>query len=154
MPLIHNQVSKWGATNAETRLRYQEPSNPIVQGLWALEHRISPSHPWTTSYSFTMTEFLPQDFDVMNWARSTQKTSFFTYKIICVKMVCDEEVEDLVGVVILENQKFKKRINGEVKDTFECKSEDERVNVLSEHFGIKFAERERVGIQGSVTELR
>ena len=154
MPLIEGQISRWRATDAETRLRYQEPSNPIVQGLWVLEHRISPTHPWTSSYSFTMTEFLPQDFEVMSYSTSTQKTSFFTYKILCVKMIWDKGLKDVVGVIILDGARFKMRIKGEVTDSFECRSEDERVKVLNEHFGINLLERERAGIRDSVTELK
>ena len=153
MPLIQGQVSKWGATKAETRLTHEEPLNPIVQGLWTLEHRISESHEWVPIYCFGMTEFLPQDFEIMNFATSNRKTSFFTYKILCLKMIFGEEVDDITGVLILNGGELKRRIYENSEILIDCKTEDERVKVLKEHFGIVLSEGEMGAIRGTVTEL-
>lgn len=52
MPLIDGHVSKWGATEAETRVTYKQGSKPWVQGLWTYQHRNSPKDTWTQIYHF------------------------------------------------------------------------------------------------------
>jgi arylamine N-acetyltransferase len=154
MPLLHGEVSQWGATDSEMRLIYREPANPIVQGIWTLEHRISKSHDWTPSYEFGMTEFLQEDFEVMNYATSSRRTSFFTWSIICLKMVLDRGLEDITGAMILTGKSVKRRIFGESEVVIECSNESERVAALSEYFGIYFSKREQAGIKGTLTDLK
>jgi arylamine N-acetyltransferase len=79
MPLIHGLVLSWGATRTELRLVYRSPTNPVVQGVWTFESRISREHDWMPNYCFGLTEFTPQDFEVMNYATSTRRTSWFTF---------------------------------------------------------------------------
>jgi len=154
MILVHGQISKWGATDAETKLVCRDPKNHVVQGLWTLEHRISTAHAWTPSYCFGLTEFLPQDFEVMNFATSTRRTSWFTYDIVCQKMILDEEKDDITGALILSGSTLKRRIFEKSETLAECASEDQRVAALKEHFGICLSNRERAGIKGLVTELK
>ena len=154
MPLVHGQVSKWGATDAEMRLIYQEPSNPIVQGIWILEHRISESHEWTPNYCFGMTEFFPRDYEVMSFATSTRNTSWFTYQIICLRMILDEDLDDITGAVILSDSTLKRRVHDNIEILTECATEQQRVNVLTDYFGIKLSDREQAAIKGTVTELK
>jgi hypothetical protein len=154
MPLVDGQTSKWGATDAETRLIYREPINPVVQGLWTLEHRISEAHDWTPSYCFGLTEFMPGDFEVMNFATSSRKTSWFTYDIVCLKMILDGEKDDITGALILSGSTLKRRIFEKSEILVECNSEDQRVGVLKEYFGINLSSRERAGIKSLVTELK
>jgi arylamine N-acetyltransferase len=153
MPLTDNHISNWGATEASNRLIYQAPSHPIVQGLWTLQHRISEKHDWTPLYVFGMTEFFPRDFEVMNFATSARNTSFFTYRVICAKMVIDEEVDDIVGLLALEGGRLKRRIGAVTEDLIECRNEEERVGALKEHFGIDLGKSEIDGIKRTVTEL-
>jgi arylamine N-acetyltransferase len=153
MPLSQGQISKWGATKAETRLTYEENANQIVQGLWTLEHRISESQDWVPIYHFGMTEFLPQDFETMNFATSNRKTSFFTYKILCLNLIYDEDVDDITGALILNGGELKRRIYENSEILIDCKTEKERVGVLKEHFGIILSEREKAAIRSTVTEL-
>ncbi|KAF8866475.1 cysteine proteinase [Acephala macrosclerotiorum] len=154
MPLVHDHVSRWGITAAKTRLTFQSPSNRIVQGLWALEHQKSPSDEWTPCYTFALTEFNSKDFEVMNYAVSTRKTSFWTYSIICMKMIRDEEANDITGIVALEGGRLKRRIHAESETLAECANEEERVDVLDKYFGIRLNSTERKGIMGTVTQLK
>jgi len=151
---VHGQIAKWGATETELRLVYQEPRHQIVQGIWTYESRISEYHDWTSNYCFGLTEFSPQDFEVMSYATSTRRTSWFTFEIVCQKMIMDEEKDDIVGAVILSGSRLKRRILGLTETIAECVSEHERVALLQEYFGITLSRRERNGIKGMVTELK
>jgi arylamine N-acetyltransferase len=148
MSLLHGEVFQWGATDAQMRLIYREPANPIVQGIWTLEHRISKSHDWTPSYEFGMTEFLQEDFEVMNYATSSRRTSFFTWSIVCLKMVLDRDLEDITGAMILTGKSVKRRLFGESEVVVECSNESQRVAALSEHFGIDLSKRGTSKYQG------
>lgn len=147
-------IAKWGVTDAELRLRYQRPSNPVLQGLWILEHRISPSHEWTQSYCFGMTEFVPADFEVMNYTTFTRKTSWFTYKIVCQKMILDENQGGIVGVLVLRGSTLKRRVFQETQVLSELTNENERIKALEEQFGITLSISERTAIKNTVTELK
>jgi len=61
--LIHGEVSKWGATDAEMRLTYHKPNHSFVQGTWIYEHRNSPAHDWSQMYTFVWL-FLPPNEDL------------------------------------------------------------------------------------------
>jgi arylamine N-acetyltransferase len=101
---------------------------------------------WVPVYCFTETEFLPQDYEVMSWYTSTHKTSFFTKYVTSMKMVMDEAQEKIVGNVTLFGGDVKETIGSEKRGVRECKTEDERVDVLREVFGIDLTEEQRKGI--------
>jgi arylamine N-acetyltransferase len=151
---VDGYISKWGATETDLRLIYREPTNSVVQGMWIFESRISNQHDWTPNYCFGLTEFLPQDFEVMNYATSTRRTSWFTFDIICLKMILDEEKDDIIGILFLSGSTLKRRRFGTTETIAECADEDQRASVLKEHFGISLSPRERSGIKGMVTELK
>jgi len=121
--------------------------------MWLLQHRISEEHDWKPLYSFGMTEFYPKDFGVMNYATSTRKGCIFTQKIIVARMLLDEDGGDIVGTVLLDGARFKRRIGSETEEVKICESDDERVDGLRDLFGIDLSEREVEGIKGTVTEL-
>jgi arylamine N-acetyltransferase len=133
---------------------YREPSNPIVQGIWTFESRISSQHDWAPNYGFGLTEFLPQDFEIMSYATSTRRTSWFTFEIICLKMILDDEKDEIGGVLILSASTLKRRILGNTEIIAECANESQRVALLKDHFGISLSSRARDGIRGLVTELK
>lgn len=154
MPLVHGKITKWGATDAETRLVYQEPSNPIMQGLWTLEHRVSEAHDWTQNYCFGMIEFWPGDYEVMNFQTSTRRSVWFTYTVVCLKMILDEKLDDITGAVFLTDATLKRKIFDKTETLAECTTEEQRVSVLKDFFGIGLSKREQAGIKGSSTELK
>ncbi|KAK4695060.1 hypothetical protein P7C71_g2620, partial [Lecanoromycetidae sp. Uapishka_2] len=93
------------------------------QKLWVYQHRINPDSEWLTQYCFTELEFLPQDYQVMNFYTSQSRT------------------------------KLKKRVGGETEHLKTCENEEERVKVLEEYFDIKLSAEEAGGIEGMITAL-
>ncbi|KAL8719671.1 MAG: hypothetical protein Q9225_003346 [Loekoesia sp. 1 TL-2023] len=123
-----------------------------AQKLWIYQIRYTPEGDWEPTYCFTEVEFLPQDYEMMNFWTSQNRCSFFTYSIVMAKMVMEDG--KLVGTVTMKDVEAKKRMGSEVVDTRTCKSEQDRLQVLREWFGIRLTEEEQRGIRGTVTELK
>lgn len=154
LSVISGAISTWGSTNVEMRLTYEDPKTPIVQGCWYLEHKFSDSHDWKKLYTFSMTEFFPKDYEVMNFATSNRKTSWFTQEIVCTRMILDEKTEDIIGTVTLSDKTLKKRILGQSELLDKCSSEEKRLKILEEHFGVVLSKKEREGVRGTAIEVK
>ena len=122
------------------------------QKLWQYQHRIDPRSEWQTMYGFTELEFLPKDYEIMNFWTSQSRQSFFTYQIVVVKMVL--EGDEVVGTLILSGGDVTKRVKGKTEHLRTCKTEEERVQALEDVFGLRLTDEERRGIRGMVTELK
>src|ERR1700761_1217223 len=73
------------------------PNTDPDQRAWIFQSRGEPDGPWLTNYCFTELEFLPGDFEVMNFNTSKSRTNWFTNKIVCSKFLLDEKGEEVVG---------------------------------------------------------
>ena len=63
------------------------------QRLWAFETRINEHEDWVPIYMFTETEFSPQDFEIANYWTSSSPRVWFTYQVVCMRMLAAREVE-------------------------------------------------------------
>lgn len=152
LPLVESTVSP-GIGSQELRLvRENIPANTdSSQRLWIYQLRYSPSHSWKPVYCFSEVEFLPQDYAMMNFYTSQCKFSWFTYKILVIKMI--REGEEIIGTVFLNGDVLKRRIRGETEDLGPCQNEGQRIKMLESWFGIMLTAEERRGIRGMVTDL-
>lgn len=123
------------------------------QQLWIYQHRFSDADTWLSAYCFSETEFTPSDFEMMNYFMSTSRKSWFTFIVVCVKMILDEEGEGVIGDVTLAGTEVKKRVKGESELLVNCTSEKERVEALEKWFGVRLSEAEKRGVQGRITDL-
>lgn len=119
--------------------------------VWCLDVCYNPgdggAHEWVPVYCFTETEFLPQDYEVMSWFTSTNPSSFFTRYVTCTKMIMDEEEEEvIVGNVTLFKDTVRESIGASRRVIKECKTEDERLQVLGEVFNVHLTDEEKKGI--------
>lgn len=161
MPLIHDhpvvnvapQMARvrWGTIDDCTSSR---SANGPGQELWIFEKRDAETKPWVPVYCFTETEFLPKDFEVMNLSTSTSKSSWFTYQIVCVLYLMDEEKKEIVGNVTLFNDVVKKRIGANSEVVMQCKSEKDRVHALDKYFNVGLSPAETTGIKDTVAMIR
>lgn len=143
-----------GIEPAENRLAYRNiPQNSDPnQKLWVFQHRNDAQSQWISMYCFTELEFLAQDYEMMNFWTSQSRKSWFTQRIVAVRMIMKEG--EVVGTVMLDGGEFKKRVKGVKEHLRTCESEEERVTGLEEWFGMVLREEERVGIRGMVSELK
>lgn len=59
----------------------------------------------------------------------------------------------VVGAVTMFNEKVKREVGGVVVERF-CMSEEDRLGILREWFGVRLTGEEERGIRGLVTELK
>ncbi|KAI4263907.1 MAG: hypothetical protein L6R42_000966 [Xanthoria sp. 1 TBL-2021] len=121
------------------------------QRLWLYQARETRDSEWQTQYCFTETEFLAEDYEMMNFWTSQSRTSIFTQAILMAKMVMEDG--KVVGAVTMFNEKVKREVGGVVVERF-CMSEEDRLGILKEWFGVRLTGEEERGIKGLVTELK
>lgn len=117
---------------------------------------------------FTALEFLPQDYAVMSYYVNNSPQSWLTTTVVAVKMLLDheqredrkqfsneEQPEDVivVGKAMLSGAELKRNMGGRTQLVKTCATEQERVDVLRDIFGLVLTEEERMGITGSVAAL-
>lgn len=152
IPLVSDQPSSnVGSQSVRLLLSNISDNTRKDQHLWCYQFCHGEKRSWIDGYSFTETEFLPQDFKMMSFFTSTSKTSWFTYRVVCVKHLMENG--ELVGEIKLYENEVRRRIRGESELVATLATEDERVQSLEKHFGVKLSEAEVLGIHGMITEL-
>ncbi|KAF2213900.1 hypothetical protein CERZMDRAFT_38024 [Cercospora zeae-maydis SCOH1-5] len=122
-----------------------------AQKLWCYDLCLRPDQPgredvWMPVYCFTETEFLPQDYEMMSFFTSHNPCSFFTYSVLCAKMLLDESSQTVIGDITLFNDSVRKTVGGKREILAELKTEEERVTALSDLLGVELTEEERASI--------
>ena len=156
LPLISDTPTTSVAPRKARLLHSSIPEHTTTHSLntmWRLEVRNHGGCEWTPTYAFSEIEILPVDFEMIGWYMTTSPQSWFKHKIFVGWMIMDTQRVEVVGDITLFERTLRKRIIGVVKLEKECKSEKERVEVLEEHFGIKFRDVEREGIMGMVSQI-
>ena len=154
LKLDHSGSISKHITPASMRLQWRNidaNTNPD-QRLWVYELKINDKSDFREIYCFTELEFLPTDYEMMNYYTSTSPKIFFTQKIVCVKMLLGEG-DQIIGVIILQDD-VKWIIRGKKEWEQEFEDEEDRLKVLDETFGIKLSPVEREGIKGMVSEIK
>ena len=110
--------------------------------------------PYLPAYCFSELEFLPRDFETMNFFVSRSPKSWFTFHVVCLRFLLDETSEEMVGDMTLFGTDLRKRERGKSSEALcEIGSEKERVAALERFMGVRLIEEEREGIRGMVTCL-
>ncbi|KAI5204223.1 cysteine proteinase [Aureobasidium subglaciale] len=128
------------------------PGTVSDQKFWIYEKRTGDQN-WSPCYCFAETEFLDADFKVMNYWTSTSTESWFTKIPVCLKMILSENGDEIVGRMSVFKTNFKKEVSGSAPISRELTSEEERIKVIEEEFGIPLNEEEKKGIHGMVSEI-
>ena len=140
----------------QVRLRWDaitEAENKDVK-LWIFERQDKADGPWIPTYCFPDgVEFLPQDYVVMSHFTSTNRMSFFTYKLIVAKFLLDEAEEEVIGTLVMFGNSAHKRVAGVKEDLGTFEKEEERVHALEKHFGVKLSDAQKAGIAGMVSAI-
>ncbi len=167
LPLVDGHVT---ANLGRQEVRYVHEPIPQVaarplgdrQRFWIYQYRNSPAQAWNSFYCFTETEFLAQDFGVINYFTS-QAPTFQRVTVLVIKFLRsggeatgedDSQPRKITGKLMLVNDTLKRNTGGKTEVLKVCRSEAERVEVLEAWFRISLTEEERAGIRGQETELR
>lgn len=147
--------------------------------MWIYQYRNSPTLPWNSFYAFPSNiEFFAPDLEILNYFISHSPESFQTTRLLVVRFlmrpgrkdVClnnegeeknenggrekeEEEEPTIHAKIMLVGDQVKLNTGGRTSIIQTCRTEEERVEALRNHFGITLSEKERLGIRGRVTEL-
>ncbi|KAJ5662781.1 Arylamine N-acetyltransferase [Penicillium macrosclerotiorum] len=124
------------------------------QKIWIYQTRYNPESKWLPHICFSETEFLPQDFDVMNFTVSQKRTSWFTQIFVCTRMTLDPSGQEIIGQDIISGKEVKRRVHGITEILKVLHNEEDRVTALAKYFDMHFRESEIQGIQGLSSELK
>jgi arylamine N-acetyltransferase len=156
LPLVEGQISMNVPPNQNIRLRRDAipEADDYTSKMWIMERRSGDSGIWTPLYCFEDNVcFLPQDFEIMNFYTSMNRTSFYTYRVVCSKYLIHEQQETVIGDVVLYDDRLVRRVRGRPGQVIQLKTEKDRVEALEKYMGITLTDAERAGIKGMVTEL-
>ncbi|CAM1504679.1 Fc.00g022700.m01.CDS01 [Cosmosporella sp. VM-42] len=161
IPLVENSVWRNMGTQEARLIRDFIPGQTELdpgRRLWIYQCRNGPGLPWVSFYAFNeKMEWLPEDFEVLNAYTGASPKSFQTFTVLVVKFLrrdCGKiGGEEVYGKKMLVGATLKENLGGKTRVVKECGSEEERVQVLREEFGIELTEEEREGIRGHKTEI-
>ncbi|KAI1919497.1 hypothetical protein LOZ65_004409 [Ophidiomyces ophidiicola] len=141
---------------AESRMVQENISanTDAEQKPWIFQTRTDAHAKWESLYCFYEVEFLPGDYEVMNYATSQNSRSVFTKSFICAAFILNEEKDDIVGNLCIVKATVKRNLNGNLEILQTLKNEGERVNALRTFFNIHLQPLEIRGIHGKITELK
>ncbi|KAK1138599.1 hypothetical protein N8T08_002161 [Aspergillus melleus] len=154
--LLEEDVVSTCIAPSESRLTHDSLPEFVdkTQKVWIYQLRYTPDSEWLPHYAFSEVEFLPQDFDVMNYATSTGRNSWFTQILVCARVILDEETgTQPQGLYVLVGKVVKKRLQGQTEVVATFETEDDRVAGLEKWFGLHFRDDEVEGIQGLVSHI-
>ncbi|KGQ01687.1 hypothetical protein PAAG_11532 [Paracoccidioides lutzii Pb01] len=130
-----------------------KPNVDQSQRLWIYQTQPNPESGWRDAFCFYEIEFLPQDYEIMNFWTSTHPKSFFTKKLFCTKFLLNKAEDDIIGTLSLMGIYLKRNINGNVEELASFNSEDERIYALGKWFNVHLEPMEVRGMRDSVLEI-
>jgi arylamine N-acetyltransferase len=160
LPLISGlSVQNFGTQ--EIRLVFDTIPQLVDQSkpLWIYQYRNVPEQEWNSFYCFPELEFLPYDFEIMNYYTSTNmgEINFQTKTVLVIRFLRDKlegsEEQGIVGKVMLVNGTLKRNDGGKTRAILVCKNESERLDVLKKHLSIELTEEEAACVKGRNVEL-
>ncbi|CAI7668081.1 unnamed protein product [Penicillium palitans] len=108
---------------------------------------------WIPAYCFTETEFLPEDFTIINYYMSTYPESWFLFHVMCIRMILDDEGEKVIGDLTLFDNTLKRRLGATSEVLQSFASEEERVAVLDKYFHIRISKEDQESIHQTTSEI-
>ncbi|KAJ5472789.1 hypothetical protein N7530_006790 [Penicillium desertorum] len=136
------------------RLLYEPITQQTHRGgpLWQYEINHG-NGAWIPAYCFAEVEFLPEAFTIINYYMIQSRESWFTFYVVCVPMLLDENREAIVGDLMLFNNTLKRRIRA-TSEVLQCfASEEERVVALQKQFNIHLSRVDQDCIRHTVSEI-
>ena len=155
MPLLRN-VSGDLIPPAQMKLDKSPLPEAVDQSqeFWVYSVRYGPDKEWAPMYAFSETEFLPQDFAMMNFNTSKGSSSWFTQRVVCVRHILGDDESSIKGLYVMAGKQVKRRVHGQTEIVQTLENENDRVEALANWFGIHLLDHEVAGIQGLVSELK
>lgn len=154
-PLLLDEASLTPTENVppqKRRLRRSVISDSIrstvsKQLLWIYEVQNEPDNgPWLPMYCFCEHEFLPADFEVMNFFTSQSPQIWFRHSVVCEKHILKDG--KVIGNVSIFKQTLSRREHGQKVLDVALETELERIQALHEHLNVSLTLDEQEHIRG------
>ena len=150
--LAHNfQFSQFGAKQGKIEYRSIDQHVDPSQKLWIYLMQDGKDAAWEEQYCFFDHEFIPEDFELLNLAPMSDPKSYFVNNVMGALAVQDGNVP--TGMYTLFNGTVKKTDAEGTKVVMKFETEEERVKMFEDIFGIVLTDEEAATIRGRVTEL-
>lgn len=130
----------------------EDQAHDARNDIWILEVQHSPDTRWWPAHCFSDTEFLRDDFEVLNYNCEQNSKSWFANVVVVIKFLMDEDGV-VIGQTNLTDREVARRIHGKSEVLRVCTSEEERIDALERWFGIVLTEEERNAIRGRRMEI-
>ena len=142
---------------SEIRLVYRAiaSNTDSSQRVWVLETRNTSKPAWAGGYCFSELEWLPADFEIINYRTSQDRASWFTHRLVLAKVLVDEETRTHpIGTIILTGNTIERRLGEAKKEVVvDAKTEKDRIMGLRTWFGVVLLPEEERGITGRASEI-
>lgn len=115
--------------------------------VWIYSMRQGSQGPWKEIYAFADAEFLPSDFDVLNYY--TLHASPFTRIVVVQSIFFNRIADGSSGTLSLVNDHITQCIRGVEEPVATLLSENERIEAFRVHFGISLSGKELDAMEGS-----
>ncbi|KAJ5776772.1 Arylamine N-acetyltransferase [Penicillium odoratum] len=153
VPLIH-EFETHNVGDQSIRLIYGPITQHTSNGQFLWQYEIcNAGGAWIPAYCFTETEFLPEDFTIINYYMSTSPDSWFVHNVLCVRMILDDEGEKVIGDLTLFDDTLKRRMGATSEVLQFFASEEERVAALEKYFHIPISKAERESIRQTTSAI-
>lgn len=126
---------------------------------WIYQYRNSAAAGWNSFYAFGEGEFLLPDWGVVNHWVCTHEDSNQVQRLLIVSFLRRqreggaEHEQEIYGKRMLVNGVVKENLGGRTVTVKECGSEEERVGVIKDFFGITLLKEERKAMLGRPLSL-
>ncbi|KAJ6090371.1 hypothetical protein N7486_009186 [Penicillium sp. IBT 16267x] len=124
------------------------------QKVWIYQTRYNSTSVWVSYICFSDVEFLPQDFAMINFSVSQNRTSWFGQVFVCMRMIMDQNEDQIIGQYVMSGKEVKKRVHGKTEILQILHNEKDRIKALAKYFGMSLRQSEIQGIQGLTSEIR
>ncbi|KAI1172613.1 cysteine proteinase [Nemania sp. FL0916] len=139
--------------------------------LWIYEYRNAADAAWNPFYAFSLLEFLPNDWEVVNLYASSDPRSWQTRTVIAIRFLRrarqdtsgdgkddgeeeGEQEQEIYGKRMLVDGVVKENLGGRTVVVYECRTEEDRTeHALEKYFGIRLTDEEKNAIKGWRTAL-
>lgn len=124
------------------------------QKVWIYQVRHTPDSEWLHTICFSEAEFLPQDFNVLNFYTSQNPGSWFRHSFVCSLLLWDDTKQEIQGQCTMAGNAVKRRIHGQTETVDTFQSEGDRVRALAKWFGLHFRQDEVDAVRGLPSQIK
>lgn len=157
-PVLHNSIGTQEIRLERGRIPGMRAPESSGQAFWIYQYRNAGDQPWHAAFCFTETEFLERDLEVLNWYTSRDPRCFQTFTLLVVKFLMRGGEEggkgEVYGKLMLVNDEVKGNLGGKTRLVKKCETEEERVQVLKDMFGMTLTREQREAIAGRAAEIK